>query len=244
MHFFLAFIQRVLYAYNRSVCPFRFAVGICGQRVLLVRRHLTAVEKRHNQAVPFIISDAGEPPQSTITREVGINKARQSNQPNINFKIKAKEVRVIDPDGNQIGIVPTDKALSAAKDFGLDLVEVSPNANPPVCKIMDYGRYKYEQDKKQQEAKKRQSTFQLKEIKVRPKTGDHDLEVKLGHIRRFLEKKDKVKITLIFRGREITLTDLGIEVLERIAEEISDIAVVEQKPKFEGRTMVMILAPR
>ena len=141
-------------------------------------------------------------------------------------------------------MVPTDKALAAAKDFGLDLVEVSPNASPPVCKIMDYGRYKYEQDKKQQEAKKKQSTFQLKEIKVRPKTGDHDLEVKLGHIRRFLDKKDKVKITLIFRGREITLTDLGIEVLEKIAEETSDIAVVEQKPKFEGRTMVMILAPR
>ncbi len=141
-------------------------------------------------------------------------------------------------------MVPTAKALSAAKDFGLDLVEVSPNANPPVCKIMDYGRYKYEQDKKQQEAKKKQSTFQLKEIKVRPKTGDHDLDVKLGHIRRFLEKKDKVKVTLIFRGREITLTDLGIEVLEKVAEETSDIAVVEQKPKFEGRTMVMILAPK
>jgi translation initiation factor IF-3 len=109
---------------------------------------------------------------------------------------------------------------------------------------MDYGRYKYEQDKKQQEAKKKQSTFQLKEIKVRPKTGDHDLGVKLGHIRRFLEKKDKVKVTLIFRGREITLTDLGIEVLEKIAEETSDIASIEQKPKFEGRTMVMILAPR
>ncbi len=186
----------------------------------------------------------GAPPQPTAIREVGINKARQSNQPNINFKIKAKEVRVIDPDGNQVGVVPTDKALSAAKDFGLDLVEVSPNANPPVCKIMDYGRYKYEQDKKQQEAKKKQSTFQLKEIKVRPKTGDHDLEVKLGHIRRFLEKKDKVKVTLIFRGREITLTDLGIEVLEKIAEETVDVAVVEQKPKFEGRTMVMILAPR
>jgi translation initiation factor IF-3 len=123
-------------------------------------------------------------------------------------------------------------------------VEVSPNANPPVCKIMDYGRYKYEQDKKQQEAKKKQSTFQLKEIKVRPKTGDHDLDVKLGHIRRFLDKKDKVKVTLIFRGREITLTDLGIEVLEKIAEETSDMAIVEQKPKFEGRTMVMILAPR
>jgi len=151
---------------------------------------------------------------------------------------------VIDPDGNQIGVVPTDKALSVAADFGLDLVEVSPNANPPVCKIMDYGRYKYEQTKKQQEAKKKQSTFQVKEIKVRPKTGDHDLEVKIGHIRRFLEKKDKVKVTLIFRGREITLTDLGREVLEKVAEETEDMAVVEQHPKFEGRTMVMVLSPK
>ncbi len=151
---------------------------------------------------------------------------------------------MIDPDGNQIGVVPTDKALSVAADFGLDLVEVSPNANPPVCKIMDYGRYKYEQTKKQQEAKKKQSTFQVKEIKVRPKTGDHDLEVKIGHIRRFLEKKDKVKVTLIFRGREITLTDLGREVLEKVAEETEDMAVVEQHPKFEGRTMVMVLSPK
>jgi translation initiation factor IF-3 len=151
---------------------------------------------------------------------------------------------VIDPDGNQIGVVPTDKALATALEFGLDLVEVSPNANPPVCKIMDYGRFKYEQTKKQQEARKKQSTFQVKEIKVRPKTGSHDLDVKLGHIKRFLDNKDKVKVTLIFRGREITLTDLGREVLERIAEETSEFAVVEQRPKMEGRTMVMVLAPR
>ncbi len=151
---------------------------------------------------------------------------------------------MIDPDGNQIGVVPTDKAISTALEFGLDLVEVSPNANPPVCKIMDYGRYKYEQDKKQQEAKKKQSTFQIKEIKVRPKTGDHDLEVKLGHIRRFIEKKDKVKVTVMFRGREITLSVLGRELLGRIAQETGDIAVVEQMPKFEGRTMVMILSPK
>ncbi len=151
---------------------------------------------------------------------------------------------MIDPDGNQIGVVPTDKALATALEFGLDLVEVSPNANPPVCKIMDYGRFKYEQTKKQQEARKKQSTFQVKEIKVRPKTGSHDLDVKLGHIKRFLDNKDKVKVTLIFRGREITLTDLGREVLERIAEETSEFAVVEQRPKMEGRTMVMVLAPR
>lgn len=126
----------------------------------------------------------------------------------------------------------------------MDLVEISPNANPPVCKIMDYGRYKYEQTKKKQEAKKKQTTFQVKEIKVRPKTGEHDLQTKLGHIRKFIEKKDKVKVTVIFRGREITLSNLGRDVLQRMAEELEDIAVVEQYPKFEGRTMFMILAAK
>ena len=162
----------------------------------------------------------------------------------MNQKIRAREVRVIDPDGKQIGIIPTPKALEAAAEAGLDLVEVSPNANPPVCKIMDYGRYRYEQTKKKQEAKKKQSTFQLKEIKVRPKTGEHDLQVKIGHIKKFLEKKDKVKVTVMFRGREITLSDLGKAVLERIVEETKEIAMLEQEPKFEGRILVMILAPK
>lgn len=135
-------------------------------------------------------------------------------------------------------------ALESAAEFGLDLVEISPNADPPVCKIMDYGRYKYEQTKKRQEAKKKQSTFQVKEIKIRPKTGDHDLQVKISHIKKFIGKKDKVKITVIFRGREITLADLGRELLKRIIEETTEIAMVEQSPKFEGRTLVMVLAPK
>jgi translation initiation factor IF-3 len=126
----------------------------------------------------------------------------------------------------------------------LDLVEVSPNANPPVCKIMDYGRYKYEQTKKQQEAKKKQSTFQVKEIKIRPKTGEHDLNTKLNHIKRFIDKKDKVKVTVIFRGREITLSNRGRELLQLIAESAEEFASVEQAPKFEGRIMTMVLAPK
>lgn len=134
--------------------------------------------------------------------------------------------------------------MAAAAEFGLDLVEVSPNANPPVCKIMDYGRFKYEQTKKKQEAKKKQTTFQVKEIKVRPKTGDHDLEVKMGHIRKFLDKRDKVKVTVMFRGREITLSAMGRELLERIVVALEDVAVVEQEPRFEGRTMMMVLAPK
>ncbi|MCP4689201.1 MAG: translation initiation factor IF-3 [Desulfobacterales bacterium] len=171
-------------------------------------------------------------------------RPNKTNRVNINERIRAREVRVIDPDGEQIGILTKEKALGKAVDFGLDLVEVSPNAKPPVCKIMDYGRYKYEQTKKKQEAKKKQSSFQLKEIKVRPKTGEHDLQVKIGHIRKFIGKKDKVKVTVIFRGREITLTKLGREVLAHVVEEVEDIAVVEQHPKFEGRTMIMVLAPK
>jgi len=151
---------------------------------------------------------------------------------------------VIDPDGNQLGVVSIQTALSSAEEFGLDLVEVSPNSNPPVCKIMDYGRFKYQQTKKQQEAKKKQTTFQVKEIKVRPKTDRHDLEIKLGHIRRFIEKKNKVKITVVFRGREITLMDMGKEMLDQIADETSSFAVIEQQSKLEGRTMNMVLAPK
>jgi translation initiation factor IF-3 len=134
--------------------------------------------------------------------------------------------------------------MAAAAESGLDLVEVSPNAVPPVCKIMDYGRYKYEQTKKLQEAKKKQTTFQIKEIKVRPKTGEHDLMVKIGHIKRFIERKDKIKVTVVFRGREITLSEQGREILDTIARETEEIAVVEQEPRFEGRTMVMILSPK
>jgi len=143
-----------------------------------------------------------------------------------------------------VGVVPTYKALAIAGDFGLDLVEVSPNASPPVCKIMDYGRYKYEQTKKLQEAKKKQSTFQVKEIKVRPKTGEHDIQVKLNHISRFIENKDKVKVTVVFRGREITLSDRGRELLAYMAKQAEEYANVEQYPKLEGRTMTMVLAPK
>ncbi len=143
-----------------------------------------------------------------------------------------------------MGILSIRQALDKAGEFGLDLVEVSPSAVPPVCKIMDYGRFKYEQTKKQQEAKKKQSIFQVKEIKVRPKTGDHDLQTKIGHIRKFIEKQDKVKVTVMFRGREISLSDLAREQLKHIVSATEDIASVEQTPKFEGRTMVMILSPK
>jgi len=162
----------------------------------------------------------------------------------INLEIFAKEVRLIDSEGNQRGIVQISEAINIAGDIGLDLVEISPNAKPPVCKVMDYGKYRYEQTKKKQEAKKRQNIFQVKEIKVRPKTGEHDLQVKLGHIKKFIGKNDRVKVTVMFKGREITLSQKGREILAMIAEETSDIAVVEQYPKMEGRIMFMVLAPK
>lgn len=153
-------------------------------------------------------------------------------------------MRVIDPDGNQLGIVPIGSAITTAEDFGLDLVEVSPDAKPPVCKIMDYGRYKFQQEKKQQEARKKQAVFQIKEIKVRPKTDTHDLDIKIGHIEKFLAKKNKVKVTVMFRGREITMTERGRQLLNHIAEHTGEFATIEQHPKMEGRTMSMVLSPK
>jgi len=163
---------------------------------------------------------------------------------NVNRRIRAKEVRLIDPDGKQVGVVPLMEALETAGSHGLDLVEVAPNVSPPVCRIMDYGRYKYQQSKKLQEAKKRQSTFQVKEIRIRPMTGEHDLQVKIRRIKRFLHNRDKVKVTIMFRGREMAHTDLGAALLQRVVEEISELAVVEQEARREGRVMVMVLAPK
>ncbi|MDL2328894.1 translation initiation factor IF-3 [Desulfosarcina sp. OttesenSCG-928-A07] len=162
----------------------------------------------------------------------------------MNQGIRVREVRLIDPEGNQVGILPIHQALAKANDYGLDLVEISPTAKPPVCRIMDYGRFKYEQTKKQQEAKKKQTTFQVKEIKVRPKTSEHDLETKMGHIRKFLERKDKVKVTVMFRGREITMAERGKALLGHIVTALEEVAIVEQAPKMEGRIMMMVLAPK
>jgi translation initiation factor IF-3 len=163
---------------------------------------------------------------------------------NVNRRIRAREVRLIDAEGKQLGIVPLRQALETAEAHGLDLVEVAPNVVPPVCRVMDYGRYKYQQSKKFQEARKRQSGYQVKEIKIRPMTGEHDLQVKLRHIRRFLEHRDKVKVSLMFRGRELAYTELGTTILKRVAEETSDICNIEQAMRREGRHIFMVLAPK
>lgn len=162
----------------------------------------------------------------------------------MNRDIRAPEVRVVGADGEQIGVMPIEEALQKAAGLHMDLVEVSPNAQPPVCKIMDYGRFKYEETKKHQEARKKQKGFQVKEIKVRPATDTHDLQTKVKHIRKFIGNRDKVKVTLVFRGREITLSQQAREVLERVAEMTDEFAQVEQYPKFEGRTMTMVLSPK
>lgn len=152
---------------------------------------------------------------------------------------------MIGTKGGQLGIVSLQEALRKAEEEGLDLVEVAPNANPPVCKIMDYGRYKYQQQKKLQEAKKKQSQSQLKEVKIRPKIEEHDFQFKLKHIRRFLkEEGSRVKVTMIFRGREIVHTDLGKAVLSRVIEEVKEISRLEKPPFLQGRIMTMILAPK
>lgn len=162
----------------------------------------------------------------------------------INEQIRVPEVRLIGPEGEQIGVMPTKEALAQAAEAHLDLVEVAPQAIPPVCRIMDYGKFKYQQSKKQQEARRRQTTIQVKEIKVRPKIEEHDMGFKLKNSRRFLTEGDKVKISVIFRGREIAHTDRGIRILAQMAEALGDVGTVEQAPKLEGRNMFMLITPK
>lgn len=161
-----------------------------------------------------------------------------------NELIHAREVRVIGAEGEQLGILQRNEAIAMAREIGCDLVEVSSNATQPVCRIMDYGKFKYEQQKKKQDAKKRQAVVQVKEIKVRPKTDEHDYETKLKHIRSFLEDGDRCKVTVFFRGREIVHKDRGIEILERIVKDLEDVGKVEQEPRAEGRTLQMLVVPK
>ena len=163
--------------------------------------------------------------------------------PRINERIGVREVRVVTDDGEQLGVLPTRDALAKARELGLDLVEVAPTSRPPVCRIMDYGRYKYEQSKKTKQARKKQHQVKVKEIKMRPKIETHDYDFKKKHIIEFLEEGEKVKVTLQFRGREMAHTDLGRKILDRLAKELEDLAKVESAPRQEGRIMVMMLMP-
>ena len=163
--------------------------------------------------------------------------------PKANERIKALDVQVIGSEGNNLGVMQLKQAIQLAKDEGLDLIEISPNANPPVCKIMDMGKYKYDLQKKANQAKKKQKVVSLKEIKLRPGTETHDYNFKIKNAKKFISKGDKVKFTVKFKGREMQHTDLGKDLMDRIIDETKDIAKVESKPKFEGRQMVMIIQP-
>jgi translation initiation factor IF-3 len=162
----------------------------------------------------------------------------------INEKIRAESVRLIGPDGEQVGIVSVPQALEFADRLNLDLVEVAPMATPPVCKVMDFGKYRYEQEQKAKEARKRQTTISIKEIKLRPKIDGHDFDTKKGHVERFLKKGDKVKLTIMFRGRELVHPHLGERLLRRMAQDLAEICEVESEPNLDGRNMVMMLAPK
>ena len=162
----------------------------------------------------------------------------------MNEQIRAREVRVVDSEGNQLGVMPLKEALRIAGEQNLDLVAVSLNAKPPVTRIMDFGKYKFEQSKREKEARKNQKTVTVKEVKVRPNIEDHDFQTKLKNARRFLEAGDKVKATVMFRGREITHPELGQKLLLRMAKEVEDLGTVERVPKVEGRNMIMILNPK
>nr|PZN43214.1 MAG: translation initiation factor IF-3 [Pseudomonadota bacterium] len=169
----------------------------------------------------------------------------QKEGPRANRDIRGvREVQLIDENGQNRGIVPFFDALRIAEEVGLDLVEIAPNATPPVCKLLDYGRYKFLEQKKAAEARKRQKTVEVKEIKLRPGIDTHDYEVKMKAMRRFFEEGDKVKVTLRFRGREMAHQDLGYKLLVRVKEEMSEIAKVESEPQLEGRQMIMVMAPR
>ena len=166
-----------------------------------------------------------------------------SAEPRINDRIRVPEVRLVGPSGEQVGIVPLAKALELAQEYDLDLVEVAANARPPVCKLMDYGKFKYESAMKAREARKNQAHTVIKEMKLRPKIDPHDYETKKGHVVRFLRAGDKVKITIMFRGREQSRPELGFRLLQRLAEDVSELGFVESSPRQDGRNMIMVLGP-
>jgi len=166
-----------------------------------------------------------------------------SVEPRVNEQIRAREVRLVGPEGEQVGIVPLERALQLAADVDLDLVEVAPMARPPVCKLMDFGKYKYESALKAREARRNQQQTVIKEMKLRPKIDSHDYETKKGHVVRFLKAGDKVKVTIMFRGREQSRPELGFRLLRRLSEEVADLGFVEAQPKQDGRNMIMVIAP-
>jgi translation initiation factor IF-3 len=173
-----------------------------------------------------------------------MNVAPTREGPRVKQEIGVLRVRLVDERGNMVGVIGRNEALNMAANAGLDLVEVAPNADPPVCKILDYGKFKYEEQKKKNEARKKQKIIEVKEIKLRPSIDDHDYDVKMRAMNKFIEEGDKVKVTMRFRGRELAHQDIGMNVLIRVRDDLDPIAKVEQMPRMEGRQMVMVMAPR
>lgn len=179
-----------------------------------------------------------------IVDKGGKTIASKSDEIRVNEMIRASKVRLISSDGKQLGIMPVQEALDVASGEGLDLVEVASNADPPVCRIMDYGKFKYQASKKVQEARKKAKSFHLKEIKFRPHTDDHDVEYKIRNLKKFLSRKNRVKLTVMFRGRELAYRDVGIELLNRIAEQVAEEGTVDQEVRHEGRNVTMVIVPK
>jgi translation initiation factor IF-3 len=173
-----------------------------------------------------------------------VTAAPSREGPRANEQINAPQIRLIDYTGDNLGVVPIGDALARAQETGLDLVEISPNADPPVCKILDYGKLKYEEQKKRNVARKKQKIIEVKEIKMRPNIDVHDYDFKMRAIHRFLDEGDKVKVTMRFRGREMAHQEIGMQVLERVRDDLQELAKVEQSPKMEGRQMTMVMAPK
>jgi translation initiation factor IF-3 len=186
-------------------------------------------------------SDGGLPESAIFATSRGDHIA--TDDARINDRIRAREVLLIGANGEQLGVKPLPEALATAREEELDLVEVAPNANPPVCRIMNYGRYKYEQEQRRKESRKKATNVVVKEMKFRPKIDEHDYETKMKHVERFLAEGSKVKLTIMFRGREVFHPELGLRILERVADQVSDIAAVETAPRQDGRNMTMVLNP-
>ena len=172
------------------------------------------------------------------------SKAISRDTTRINNRIYAREVRVIDAEGEQLGILPIKEALAIAEQRELDLVEVAPNATPPVCRLMDYGKYLYEKQKRERDARKSQKQIEVKEVRLRPKTGEHDIQVVLSKIRKFAGEGDKIKVRIRFRGREIYHPEVARDLLQRVSDDVADIVEIESRPAFEGNSMIMIMAPK
>lgn len=199
---------------------------------------------RPGAKVPVFSSDQRSKDLKAIARRPHNAPPTRDTGPRVNERVRAPEIRLIGAEGENIGVITPEKAMALAVQAGLDLVEISPNAVPPVCKIMDFGKYKYETQKKESEARKKQKIIEIKEIKMRPGIDDHDYDVKMRSAVKFFGEGDKVKFTLRFRGREMVHQHLGMEVLDRIKKQVAEIAKVEQEPRLEGRQMQMVMAPR